>query len=265
MSTNCIRCVVRKRTGNDLLCDDCRELGRITLERNRLIDELRQLKSRLAAERDAEKERRIYYQNIVYSVCNSIDQCFGSRPGMGVVCGTADEPTTEVQQAISHLCKQLADAKARENVLRDFATAWSYCDGHMSIRRSSVKQSAIRALNQADAIGKPEPTKVAHIHSDPSGCCDMSCMEEDQQPSPSHTIGNTTNFAEAHYHETLTKLAEGPKVAKDRKCGTCKHMNGSSCTRFPPQWMPKGFAACYPLVYADMASCGEWQRKEVQE
>jgi hypothetical protein len=28
MSTNCIRCVVNKRTGGDLLCDECRTLPR---------------------------------------------------------------------------------------------------------------------------------------------------------------------------------------------------------------------------------------------
>ena len=37
MSTNCVRCITNKRTGFDLLCDDCREL----LEENKGISEIR--------------------------------------------------------------------------------------------------------------------------------------------------------------------------------------------------------------------------------
>ena len=46
-----------------------------------------------------EKERRIYYQDIVYVVCNIIDQELGTK----LVCGTVDEPSTEVQDKLSEI------------------------------------------------------------------------------------------------------------------------------------------------------------------
>jgi hypothetical protein len=49
-----------------------------------------------------EKERRVYYQNIVYSVCNALDVIEGSH----VVCGTAGSPTTEVQDAMLRLVEE---------------------------------------------------------------------------------------------------------------------------------------------------------------
>ena len=46
-----------------------------------------------------EKRRRIYYQDIVYEVCNHLD-CFNNRT---TVCGTAEEPSNEVQLGMSGL------------------------------------------------------------------------------------------------------------------------------------------------------------------
>lgn len=48
-----------------------------------------------------EKQRRVYYQNIVYSVCNSLDRIFGTH----VVCGTIGEPHTEVEDLLRVLEK----------------------------------------------------------------------------------------------------------------------------------------------------------------
>lgn len=47
-----------------------------------------------------EKDARIYYQNIVYAVCNALDKINRKKPGQGVVCGT---PTTQVQDQMSNL------------------------------------------------------------------------------------------------------------------------------------------------------------------
>ena len=46
-----------------------------------------------------EKERRIYYQNIVYAVCNIIDAELGTK----LVCGTVGEPSTEVQDKVAEI------------------------------------------------------------------------------------------------------------------------------------------------------------------
>lgn len=42
-----------------------------------------------------EKQRRIYYQDIVYKACNLL--------GKDIVCGTIDNPSTEVQDKIREL------------------------------------------------------------------------------------------------------------------------------------------------------------------
>lgn len=59
------------------------------------------------AEEQTERFRRIYYQDIVYSVCNVIDQIRGNKPGSGIVCGTSDEPSTQVQKEMWRLKKEL--------------------------------------------------------------------------------------------------------------------------------------------------------------
>ena len=54
-----------------------------------------------------EKDRRIYYQSIVYSVCNAIDELYGNHPGAGIVCGTANSPSTAVEERIKLLLREL--------------------------------------------------------------------------------------------------------------------------------------------------------------
>lgn len=53
-----------------------------------------------------EKRRRIYYQNIVYHVCNSLDAIDHKQPGAGIVCGTVDEPSTAVQDRMRLMAAQ---------------------------------------------------------------------------------------------------------------------------------------------------------------
>jgi hypothetical protein len=52
-----------------------------------------------------EKRRRVYYQDIVYAVCNELDRAFAKRVtrGEGTVCGTVDSPTTQVQDLLREL------------------------------------------------------------------------------------------------------------------------------------------------------------------
>lgn len=55
-----------------------------------------------------EKDRRIYYQDIVYYVCNKLDKIFGGTHV--TVCGSWAEPSTEVQERMD----KLADREAQE-------------------------------------------------------------------------------------------------------------------------------------------------------
>lgn len=60
------------------------------------------------AELQKEKERRVYYQDIVYNVCRTIDRSGRMMLGDGekqspVVCGTIEDPSTQVQQEIEVL------------------------------------------------------------------------------------------------------------------------------------------------------------------
>ena len=54
-----------------------------------------------------EKERRVYYQDIVYSICAILDQLDGKKPGQGISCGTADEPNTDVLKRIGAMASSI--------------------------------------------------------------------------------------------------------------------------------------------------------------
>lgn len=56
-----------------------------------------------------EKSRRVYYQDIVYSVCNDLDKLL---PGI-TVCGSWAEPSTQVQDRMKVLRKVLAHVPAK--------------------------------------------------------------------------------------------------------------------------------------------------------
>jgi hypothetical protein len=75
--------------------------------------------ARLTAALEAEKVRRVYYQDIVYAVCIELDRAFGKRVrrGEGIVCGTSEEPSTQVQAAM----KELVDRDIQRS--KDFAAA----------------------------------------------------------------------------------------------------------------------------------------------
>ena len=84
-------------------------------------DRIRELEAQLAAE----KKRRIYYQDIVYSVCNVLD-IDDRHSGNVIVCGTAEEPCSDVETRIQQLTaerdslrQQLVAAQERARVLND--------------------------------------------------------------------------------------------------------------------------------------------------
>jgi len=69
-------------------------------------------------EMKTEKERRIYYQDIVYHVCYGLDLIDGKKPGHGIVCGTADEPNTNVfdrMKALVHEVQELRKANDKHD------------------------------------------------------------------------------------------------------------------------------------------------------
>lgn len=70
---------------------------------------------------DREKERRVYYQNIVYAVCNLLDSHLGYTPGQGIVTGTAETPSTMVADTLEKVlfrCRQLDTAEADAAAMR---------------------------------------------------------------------------------------------------------------------------------------------------
>lgn len=99
------------------------EIARLTHELADTHSGFRTVTAHLAAELDDEKQRRIYYQQIVYNVCNQIDAWLGLVCGTGgsTVCGTVGEPSTQVQERLAELLAQKrgaqpcdCNAKARE-------------------------------------------------------------------------------------------------------------------------------------------------------
>lgn len=70
---------------------------------------------------DNEKARRVYYQNLVYQLCNLIDPFYGPA-GQKIVCGTIENPSDEPIHAMRYiiegykriLCGSLPPSKAKE-------------------------------------------------------------------------------------------------------------------------------------------------------
>lgn len=64
-----------------------------------------------------EKDRRVYYQDIVYAVCNALNRIFVKRPHQGVVCGTVETPSKQVQEHMAIVverCIEVANRQAAE-------------------------------------------------------------------------------------------------------------------------------------------------------
>ena len=69
---------------------------------------------------EKEKQRRIYYQTIVYSVCNLLDQGYTGS----IVCGTIEEPSTECQDVLS--TRLDTERKVREKLVDELEKVIGY-------------------------------------------------------------------------------------------------------------------------------------------
>ena len=58
-----------------------------------------------------EKDRRVYYQDIVYAVCSVLDEIDGNHisKNNAIVCGTVDNPSIEVQQRMDCLVLEIEE------------------------------------------------------------------------------------------------------------------------------------------------------------
>jgi hypothetical protein len=65
---------------------------------NVAYDRMKEL-SELHNDAAKEKQRRIYYQNIIYEICNKLDEVYTPK----TVCGTIDCPSTETQARVAHI------------------------------------------------------------------------------------------------------------------------------------------------------------------
>lgn len=63
-----------------------------------------------------ERDRRIYYQGIVYAVCNTLDGLLGRS----IVCGTYETPSTGVQDALKELRERHAPAVAACRRIKEY-------------------------------------------------------------------------------------------------------------------------------------------------
>lgn len=181
MSTKALRDLVE--TGIDqhsLLARECSSKHMISLSTFIAARaELDALESAVADER----QRRIYYQDIVYAVCNSLNAIDKKGPGYGIVCGTVNIPSTEVQERMKRLESAVADAR-REAVEEcakavEDADCLSTCDSfdHDNLCPNVFPENAIRAL-LADGGGTQESPlvkdlallvrRLAHKCSDPT-------------------------------------------------------------------------------------------------
>jgi DNA repair exonuclease SbcCD ATPase subunit len=96
----------------EVLLADGRMLRGQQTDAEQQITQLTEQVERLMKERDKEKSRRVYYQEIVYAVCNAMGVANGNKPGTGIVCGTVDRPSTEAQQAIASLTQRVKELEA---------------------------------------------------------------------------------------------------------------------------------------------------------
>lgn len=102
-----VRKIVEEFAG--LVCEDSDPRLRVKIRRFRtLLPAERVQYVPDPAKAPDEKRRRVYYQDIVYQICNALD-----RMGGTIVCGTVEEPSTAVQTRVLGLIAELQNAKRR--------------------------------------------------------------------------------------------------------------------------------------------------------
>ncbi len=110
---------------------------------------------RLRKDTANEKRYRVYYQDIVYAVCNLLDRlaylkfCWedGQQSPRWIVCGTADEPSTEVQQVLEEFMNHRKQQAAELERLRKGEVNYEKESAAVDkVRNEIVKQQAERIL-----------------------------------------------------------------------------------------------------------------------
>jgi hypothetical protein len=104
-----------------------------------------------------EKDRRIYYQDIVYSVCNSIDKILGLGVGTGIACGTNDHPSNEVQDRMLTIAARIAELEAiiaKHDLCHDLHGKVGREEFEEGCRRETVKEFG--SCGWADRIAELE-------------------------------------------------------------------------------------------------------------
>jgi len=96
-----------------VLLNDRRRLAELVTANERVSKEYLQQETRRADDNGRhaskmecrfmdEQRHRVYYQNIVYDVCNRLDAVLGGK----TVCGTADSPTTQVVERLAEVIER---------------------------------------------------------------------------------------------------------------------------------------------------------------
>lgn len=95
-----------------------------------------------------EKQRRIYYQDIVYSVCNALDDMTTRI----IVCGTLNAPSTSVQDAIVEVAAELTSLREIAELSKDRPEL----PPEEIEAQASAHHDAIEAAQAAAAKGKSD-------------------------------------------------------------------------------------------------------------
>ena len=128
-------------------------------------EELRTQLAEAKAEIKSEKKHRVYYQDIVYSVCNTIDHWRRApvTKGTTVCCGTASEPTDEVQRGVDAMQAEIERLKSSNRKLYGFLDSLTY-----DISRGATLSDIANVMTAASVAlsTEMEPDELLPINSD---------------------------------------------------------------------------------------------------
>ena len=92
-----------------------------------------------------EKQRRVYYQDIVYTVCNVIDR-WKRHNLVGVACGTASEPSHEVQDKIADMGRE--NRIFRDLLLEVLDSGVSFVDERIRYKEVQLSCALLRDIKR---------------------------------------------------------------------------------------------------------------------
>lgn len=130
-----------------------------------------------------EKARRVYYQDIVYDVCNTLDRASGRSvaKGQGVVCGTKDEPHDNVQRGVKEMAATITRLSSENAALRaDLARVTGERDAALAeVGRARVDTTALTHALQAWTTSEGPHTKACQEGGDSrcSACIAFECRD----------------------------------------------------------------------------------------